>query len=41
MARQYLGMLLIRPTPPEEKAMGANSIVRARERAVNETFEKR
>ena len=41
MARQYLGMLLIRSTPPEEKAMGANSIVRARERAVNETFEKR
>ena len=41
MARQYLGMLLIRPTPPEEKSMGANSIVRARERAVNETFEKR
>jgi uncharacterized membrane protein required for colicin V production len=41
MARQYLGMLLIRSTPPEEKAIGANSIVRARERAVNETFEKR
>ncbi|HUR46746.1 MAG TPA: CvpA family protein [Candidatus Saccharimonadales bacterium] len=41
MARQYIGMLLIKPTHPDEKGMGANSIVRARERVVNEVVEKR
>ena len=41
MARQYISMLLIRPTSLQEKAIGANSIVRARERAVNDVVEKR
>ena len=41
MAKEYIGMFLIKPTHPDEKAVGVNSIVRARERVVNEVVEKR
>jgi uncharacterized membrane protein required for colicin V production len=40
-AKTYLTPLLIKPTVPEDKALGRHSIVRARERQVNEVLDKR
>ena len=41
-ARDYLGILLIRPTAPEDKSLGSGgSVVRAREKAVNEMLENK
>jgi uncharacterized membrane protein required for colicin V production len=41
LAREYLSTFLIRPTAPEEKAFGQNSIVRTRERTINDILEKK
>jgi uncharacterized membrane protein required for colicin V production len=41
LSRTYLGPLLIQPTVPEEKGLGNHSIVRARERLVQDVLEKR
>ena len=38
--KTYLGMLLIRPTTPEEKALGTAGIIKARERNVYDVLEK-
>ena len=40
MTRQYLGMLLIRSTSPEEKGLGGPSFIKARERNVYDVLEK-
>ncbi len=42
LTHEFLSPLLIRPTAPEDKKLGeGGSVVRARERAVKETLEKR
>jgi uncharacterized membrane protein required for colicin V production len=41
ITRTYLSEFLIKPTGPEDKPLGTHSIVRAREREVNEVLEKR
>jgi len=41
LARTYLSPLLIKPTTPEEKPLGRHSIVRARERQINDVLDKR
>jgi uncharacterized membrane protein required for colicin V production len=41
VAQTYLADFLIKPTAPEDKPLGTHSIVRAREREVNEVLEKR
>ena len=40
LTKSHLGMLLIRPTSPEEKGLSSAGIVRARERSVYEVLEK-
>lgn len=41
LARTYLSSFLIRPTVPEEKQLSKHSIVRARDRLVEEVLDKR
>jgi len=40
LTKNYLGMLLIRPTTPEEKGLGGASLIRARERNVFDVLDK-
>lgn len=41
LARSHLSAFLIRPTPPELKELGSHSIVRTRERLIDEVLEKK
>lgn len=41
LSRAYLATFLIQPTVPEEKGLGNHSIVRARERLVQDVLDKR
>jgi hypothetical protein len=41
MARDFVPFCLIPPTPPETKALGGDSVVRARERTVDRVLDKR
>jgi len=40
MTKNYLGILLIRPTTPEEKGLGGASLLKARERNIFDVLEK-
>ena len=41
MARDFVPFLLIPPTPPEAKALGGDSVVRARERQVERVLDRK
>ncbi len=41
MVRQYLPMVLIRPTAPEDRGLETSNLVRAREQRMNEMLDKR